>query len=275
MDELGYTTSEKLTNAVQSLLKTPLNPQLYFLPPDTEVETYFRKVDEFDNDYWLDQDYQKIGGIVMGLVMGLWCSFIIYSSIYNEDSQVTLQRSMNDLLKKRQVDSVEARDLLMFDGFRVLCLIWILSFGVAQFTMGGAAYNPWTLQDYFQTVEYTLVYSANFGFDEFFMLSSLFAYLKLTKYISKKGSFSFGDFLKVYAGRFLRLVPVYYAIFLCGWLIGPYLASGPWWYTYQMGFCDCQHYWWSVFTMTINEWPGYVVANEGCFYWGWFVAAEM
>ena len=71
------------------------------------------------------------------------------------------------------------------------------------------------------------------------MLSSFFAYIKLTKYISQKGEFSAKDYLKVYASRFLRLAPVYYTIFLCGWLIGPYLASGPWWYTYQMGFCDC------------------------------------
>ena len=27
--------------------------------------------------------------------------------------------------------------------------------------------------------------------------------------------------------------------------------------------------------MSINEWPEYVVANEGCFYWGWFTACEM
>jgi peptidoglycan/LPS O-acetylase OafA/YrhL len=27
--------------------------------------------------------------------------------------------------------------------------------------------------------------------------------------------------------------------------------------------------------MTINFFPGYVIANEGCFYWGWFTACEM
>ena len=27
--------------------------------------------------------------------------------------------------------------------------------------------------------------------------------------------------------------------------------------------------------MTINIWPYNVVANEGCFYWGWYVAAEI
>ena len=71
------------------------------------------------------------------------------------------------------------------------------------------------------------------------------------------------------------MAPIYYIVFVIGWLIGPYLNSGPWWYTYQMGFCDCENYWWSVLTMTINFFPGYAVANEGCFYWGWFVACEM
>ncbi len=27
--------------------------------------------------------------------------------------------------------------------------------------------------------------------------------------------------------------------------------------------------------MTINFFPSYAIANEGCFYWGWFVACEM
>jgi hypothetical protein len=26
--------------------------------------------------------------------------------------------------------------------------------------------------------------------------------------------------------------------------------------------------------LTINEFPGYVVANEGCYYWGWYVACD-
>jgi peptidoglycan/LPS O-acetylase OafA/YrhL len=118
------------------------------------------------------------------MVMVSWCLLIIYASIFFKDSGLSLRNSVQDLLEKREVESTEARDLLMLDGLRVLCLIWILTFGVAQFTMGGAAYNPWTLQDYFQTIEYTLVYSANFGFDEFFMLSAFFAYLKISKYIS-------------------------------------------------------------------------------------------
>ena len=50
---------------------------------------------------------------------------------------------------------------------------------------------------------------------------------------------------------------------------------GPCWFTYEKGFSNCSDYWWSVFTFTINFFPKYVVANEGCFYWGWFPACDL
>jgi hypothetical protein len=30
-----------------------------------------------------------------------------------------------------------------------------------------------------------------------------------------------------------------------------------------------------VFTFTINFVPGYVIANEGCYYWGWYPACDL
>lgn len=111
------------------------------------------------------------------------------------------------------------------------------------------------------------------------MLSAFFAYLKITDFIRHKtnnpGKLSFIEYFQIYGSRYLRLAPTYYVVFFTGWFIGPYLATGPWWYTFQMDFCDCQHYWWSVLTMTINEFPGFMVANEGCYYWGWYVACDM
>lgn len=74
------------------------------------------------------------------------------------------------------------KNLLFLDGLKVILTIWILILGVCQFTLAGAAFNPWTLQDYFKTVAYTLVYSSNLGFDEFFMLSSFYSYAKIRRY---------------------------------------------------------------------------------------------
>ena len=45
-----------------------------------------------------------------------------------------------------------------------------------------------------------------------------------------------------------------------------------------MDFCGCgspTNYWWGVILMVGNEWAGWMVANEGCFYWGWFVACDL
>jgi len=107
------------------------------------------------------------------------------------------------------------------------------------------------------------------------MLSSFFAYIYITHAINTGKALKDWAFVRLFANRYLRLAPVYYAVFFFGWLVGPYLLSGPWWYTYQMGFCNCQQYWWSVLTMTINFFPSYMIANEGCYYWGWFVACEI
>lgn len=68
---------------------------------------------------------------------------------------------------------------------------------------------------------------------------------------------------------------MYYLIFLFGWQIGPHLGGGPCWFTYEKGFSNCSEYYWSVFTFTINFFPSYVIANEGCYYWGWYPACDL
>ena len=47
-----------------------------------EVEIYLRKVDEFDNDYWLNLDYHKYGAIAMGIFMAAWCFTVIGASLW-------------------------------------------------------------------------------------------------------------------------------------------------------------------------------------------------
>lgn len=125
---------------------------------------------------------------------------------------------------------------------------------------------------------YTAVYSGNLGFDEFFFFSAMLMTLKVSDHLEESSSgnrLSFFTYMKMVALRFLRLAPIYYLVFLVGWQVGPYFGSGPCWFTYEKGFSNCDEYWWSVFTMTINFVPNYVIANEGCYYWGWYPAAEL
>lgn len=54
MDQLGSGVSSYLTSTVQSLLKTSINPHVYFVPDDVALELYFRKDEEFEKDYWFN-----------------------------------------------------------------------------------------------------------------------------------------------------------------------------------------------------------------------------
>ena len=119
------------------------------------------------------------------------------------------------------------------------------------------------------------MYSSNLGFDEFFFFSAMLTTLKVKDVLNKERRFGPLNYLMMLLQRFIRLAPIYYIVFLIGWQIGPFLGDGPCWFTYEKGFANCDQYWWSVFTMTINLVPGYVIANEGCYYWGWYPACEM
>lgn len=150
--------------------------------------------------------------------------------------------------------------------------------GVCQFTMSSAVYNPWTLENYFQTYAYTAVYSSNLGFDEFFFFSALLLTLKISDHLNENQSrkkMGLLVYLKMFGLRYIRLAPIYYLVFLFGWQVGPYLGSGPCWFTYEKGYSNCNEYWWSVLTMTINFFPDSSIANEGCYYWGWFPPCEI
>jgi len=172
---LGAKLSTSLTNATQRLLASKWNPHSYVLPDWTEVQVWFRKTQEFADDYWLGVAYQKFGAIAVGLMMSALVIAVIGASIqakwkhpdyrYRTDNnqridqhkksiaeRVSLQQSFSDLLEIRKVNRpgedaqiADRQDLQMLDCFRWLCLLWILTLGTSQFTMGGSAYNPWAL----------------------------------------------------------------------------------------------------------------------------------
>ena len=96
-----------------------------------------------------------------------------------------------------------------------------MTLGICQFTMSSAVYNPWTLENYFQTYGYTAVYSSNLGFDEFFFFSSMLMTLKITDLMEEShnhnSKMSICAYFKMLLYRYIRLAPIYYLVFLVGW----------------------------------------------------------
>ena len=131
--------------------------------------------------------HNKGGYIFTTTLIVILCSSVIISSIMtainkkNKNTywmcQFSIQTGILELYRPRN-----DRNLRLVDGMRVICLFWIVMLGTCQFTMLSSVSNPWSLQDYFHTYAYTLVYSSNLGFDEFFFLSAFLATLKLQNF---------------------------------------------------------------------------------------------
>jgi len=82
MNEVGVKLSNSLTNVIKSILASKLNPHIYFVPDWTTAEIYFRKTEEFAEDYWLNEPYQKFGAIGIGILMSVLVIGVIGASIY-------------------------------------------------------------------------------------------------------------------------------------------------------------------------------------------------
>ncbi len=112
--------------------------------------------------------------------------------------------------------------------------------------------------------------------EAFICMSGFFgAYKCLQIYDANGGKLSFKDVLKIYARKILRILPLYYAVFFFGWLVGSRLLDAPLWYNYKQLYLDCSKYWWAQLLFIGNLVPFFEEATEGCMYWSWFVTTDL
>jgi len=103
MDTLGADISSALTNTVQSLLRTSLNPHVYFVPDDTRLQIFFRKDEEFEEDYWLQKSYLKSGGVVMGIIVGLGVLAVLVATCLKAQQSRVLADGLDELDEDEQM----------------------------------------------------------------------------------------------------------------------------------------------------------------------------
>lgn len=125
----------------------------------------------------------------------------------------------------------------------------------AQFLMCTQTINPWVIQKFFSEVIFTIVVSSNLVMEAFTALSAFLGAYKLFMLYEAQGKLKFSDMLKFWARKYLRLAPMYYFIFFCGWAVFPSLGAGPIWYTAHSMFDDCKDNWWAQLLMIGNLYP--------------------
>lgn len=93
-----------------------------------------------------------------------------------------------------------------------------------------------------------MIAACHLALDEFFMLAAFLSTIKLIPYIrsaerrqveesndrevSAQGFKIYKSIPQLWLYRLLRLAPLFYAIFLFGYLVMPYFGSGPLWYLF-------------------------------------------
>ena len=73
----------------------------------------------------------------------------------------------------------------------------------------------------------------------------------------------------------MRLLPMFYLVFLFGFYAIPRMGSGGLWYMMDMALWkDCDQYWWANMLLVGNFLPSQQDSKGGCMQWSWAIAAE-
>lgn len=117
----------------------------------------------------------------------------------------------------------------------------------------------------------TVVMEMFIGISAFFFSYRLFQLAE-----SQNGKLSLKDVMKAWTRKFMRLAPVYYAIFFIGWGLFPKSTTGgPNWFFGAGLFETCKDDWWARLFMIGNFVPFFQESSTGCFFWGWLIDIDL
>ena len=163
-------------------------------------------------------------------------------------SWTSLSSSKCKLWDDREMDTIEGAKFFSF---------FVAQFCItAQFMMCTQTINPWVIHQFFQELLFAIVFAGSIVMEAFTFLSAfLGAYKLFSLYEAQGGHITFKDCLKFWARKYLRLAPMYYLIFFCGWAIFPHLGAGPIWFEAGLMYDDCKEQWWAQLLMIGKIYP--------------------
>jgi len=137
-------------------------------------------------------------------------------------------------MPKSRAKPWENTELDILENFRAItCVLFSLMTTAIALTIITGVTNPWKPFYLFTSPIYTLVVNGLIASEAFFTISAFLAFYHLTQIFQLKDKFSGIDIVKVFGKRLLSLLPLYYFVLLFGWFVGPRLADGPIWFSFN------------------------------------------
>ena len=158
------------------------------------------------------------------------------------------------------------RELDVLEGFKFLSFL-LATVGQTSYMLSKAALlDVFTVLRMFHGPVVAAFIAANLGFEVFFFISAfLTSYRCFMIMEAKGGCLSVLDVLKIYARKWVRLAPVYYAMWLFLWGVTARLGSGFMWNVADGAYGECADLWWPTLLFIGNLYPGEMVPFVGCY----------
>eukprot|EP00752_Nemacystus_decipiens_P006535 g5886.t1 len=177
----------------------------------------------------------------------------------------------------------EANELSVFDGLRVLSMLWVV-LGHTLAVQASIGYiNPETVMPpggLLASAIGQVFFSARFSVDTFFFVSGflvVYAMLRRFKHDCNGAKVrrvsSWLPFF--YLHRLLRITPPYVFSLLIWWKLAVFMGEGPFWYRWEFFIGLCDRFWWSNVTYINNLVPWHEGETKECFYHAWYLADDM
>jgi len=157
------------------------------------------------------------------------------------------------LLHKRSLSKKE-KGLAILDLFRAAASVYLLAnyitIGTSIVNTANIGFPIAQLRSFFLA----LLNLSNYCFEELFALFAFFFTYNLLKVIESK-DFSGKDLGLAVLNRVLRLAPLYYFMFVFGFVFVAYAGRGPLWFTMTDNYEQCETRFWFVLFFLTNFSP--------------------
>ncbi|CDW88038.1 UNKNOWN [Stylonychia lemnae] len=185
---------------------------------------------------------------------------------------LSLGRNFDIFFAERTLDEQE---LNILDGLKVLVFLWIWIVQSITMNLDKQIMNKWRLTDWStqSNILLGLAASSQIGIDVFYILSAFFMTYKIIRIAKEYNGISLSILLQVYIQRLIRILPVYWFLFITSWILLWHLEESNVKNSLKLNYENCSDYWWTIFVTINNLVPQ--ETDQKCFYWGSFISTEL
>ena len=171
--------------------------------------------------------------------------------------------------------SWDNKELDILNAIKFFQMFLILITCTASYLILSDALNPWSMNTFSTIIMFPLIIGGVIASDIFFLVSAFLGFYRASQIYDAMNGLGVKDILKIYGKRLMRILPMFYLVFLFGFYAIPLIGTGPLWFMMDKALWkNCDQYWWANMLLVGNFIPSEQNSKGGCMQWSWPIACE-